>query len=181
MMNNLKPVIFIFPLIALLLTVLMFINLLRKVDDKAAFKRYVFITLVLSFLLNLAWEVIQMPLYKDASFDIQHIAFCSLASVADAILVLLIYFVFALIYKDPLWIKHLNLKRTLIIVLIGGTGAVLAEIRHLSQDNWAYASSMPILPFINVGLFTCSTIYGPTCLKLLFKFLLLKKELWFTN
>lgn len=78
--------------------------------------------------------------------------FCGLASVADAIMVLLIYFVLALIYKDPLWIKHLNLKRTLIIVLLGGTGAVLAEIGHLSQDNWAYASSMPIIPFINVGL-----------------------------
>jgi Cu/Ag efflux pump CusA len=76
MMNNLNPVIFIVPLIALLLTVVMFINLLQKVDDKPAFKRYVFITLVLSFLLNLAWEVIQMPLYKGASFDIQHIAFC---------------------------------------------------------------------------------------------------------
>ncbi len=127
-------------------------NLLRKVDDKPAFKRYLLITLVLSLLLNLAWEVIQMPLYKDASFDIQNIAFCGLASVADAIMVLLIYFVLALIYKEPLWIKHLNLKRTLIIVLIGGTGAVLAEMRHLSQDNWAYASLMPIVPFINVGL-----------------------------
>ncbi len=151
-MNNLNPVIFIVPLIALLLTVVLFIILLRKVSDKAAFKRYILITLVLSFLLNLAWEVIQLPLYKDASFDIQHIAFCGLASVADAIMVLLIYFVLALIYKDPLWIKHLNLRRTLIIVLIGGTGAVLAEMRHLSQDNWAYASSMPIVPFINVGL-----------------------------
>ncbi len=127
-------------------------NLLRKVDDKPAFKRYLLITLVLSLLLNLAWEVIQMPLYKDASFDIQAIAFCGLAAVVDAIMVLLIYFVLALIYKEPLWIKHLNLKRTLIIVLIGGTGAVLVEIWHLSQDNWDYASSMPILPFVNVGL-----------------------------
>jgi hypothetical protein len=152
MINNLNPVIFIVPLIALLLTVVMFFILLQKVDDKAAFKRYVLFTLVLSFLLNLAWEIIQMPLYKDASFNIQHIAFCGLASVADAIMVLLIYFVLALIYKDPLWIKHLNLRRTLFTVLIGSTGAVLAEIRHLSEGNWDYASSMPIVPFVNVGL-----------------------------
>jgi hypothetical protein len=151
-MNNLNPAIFIVPLIALLLTVIMFISLLRKADDKAAFKRYVLITLVLSFLLNLAWEVVQLPLYKNASFNIQHIAFCGLASVADAIMVLLIYFVLAQIYKDPIWIRHLNLKRTLIIVLIGATGAVLAEMRHLSQGNWAYASSMPIIPFLNIGL-----------------------------
>ncbi len=93
-----------------------------------------------------------MPLYQGYAFDAKHIAFCGLASVVDAIVVLLLYFVFATLYKEPFWIKHLNLTRTLIIVLIGGTGAVLAEIRHLSQNNWAYASSMPIVPFVNVGL-----------------------------
>ena len=91
-------------------------------------------------------------LYKDASFDIQHIAFCGLASVADAIMVLLIYFVFATIYKQPFWIKHINIQRTLMLIVIGGIGAILAELRHLSQGNWGYASSMPILPFANVGL-----------------------------
>ncbi len=93
-----------------------------------------------------------MPLYKDASFNLQHIAFCLLASVADAIMVLLLYFLFAFICKQPLWIKDLSLQRVLILMAVGGIGAILAEMRHLSQGNWAYASSMPILPFINVGL-----------------------------
>ena len=38
-----------------------------------------------------------------------HIAFCALASVTDAIMGLLPYIVFAIIYKQPFWIKHLNL------------------------------------------------------------------------
>ena len=151
-MDNLNPLIFLIPVIALTLIVLLFIYLLKKADDTVVFKRFVFTTIVLVFLLNFTWEVIQMHLYKYASFDIQHIAFCGLASVADAIMVLLIYFVLALIYKEPFWIKHLNSKRTLITVLIGGTGAVFAEIRHLSQGNWKYASSMPIVPYVNVGL-----------------------------
>ncbi|MCY7423199.1 MAG: hypothetical protein LH478_15810, partial [Chitinophagaceae bacterium] len=85
-------------------------------------------------------------------YSLSHIAFCGLASVADAIMVILIYFVLAIIYKDPLWIKHINLQRTLILILIGGIGAILAEMRHLSQGNWAYAPSMPMLPFVHAGL-----------------------------
>jgi energy-coupling factor transporter transmembrane protein EcfT len=91
-MNNVKPLIFLIPVIALTLVVLMFIYLLKKADDKDVFKRFVFITLVLAFLLNFAWEVIQLPLYKNVSHDLEHIAFCALASVADAIMVLFLYF-----------------------------------------------------------------------------------------
>ncbi len=113
---------------------------------------YFTLKLLLAFILNFAWEVIQGPLYKGFTYSKFHIAFCALASVADAIMVLLLYFVFAIIYKQPFWIKHLNLQRTLVLVFIGGTGAILAEIRHLSQGNWAYAPSMPLIPFVNAGL-----------------------------
>jgi hypothetical protein len=85
-------------------------------------------------------------------FDVKHIAFCGLASVADAIMVLLLYFVFATLYKEPFWIKHINIHRTLMLIIISGIGAILAEMRHLSQVNWAYASLMPILPFVTVDL-----------------------------
>jgi len=151
-MNELQPINFLLPVIALLLVVLLYILLLKKVSDKAVFNRFIFIILLIAFLLNFAWEVLQMPLYKDASFDIQHIAFCGLASVADAIMVLLLYFVFATIYKQPFWIKNINIQRTLISIVIGGVAAILAEMRHLSQGSWAYAPSMPILPFVNAGL-----------------------------
>ena len=67
-------------------------------------------------------------------------------------MVLLIYFILAINYEDPLWIKHINLQRTLILILIGGIGAIFAEMRHLSLGNWAYGPSMPILPFVNAGI-----------------------------
>ncbi len=67
-------------------------------------------------------------------------------------MVLLLYFVFAIIYKQPFWIKHLNLQRTLVLVFIGRTGAILAEIINLSQGNLAYTPSMPLIPFVNAGL-----------------------------
>jgi len=112
----------------------------------------VFIITVLSFLLNFSWELIQIPLYKDSSYSIDHIAFCALASVADALMVLLLYFSFALIFKNLFWIIHIKWQHVVILILIGGTGAVLAEIRHLSLGTWAYADSMQIIPIVNVGL-----------------------------
>lgn len=149
---NVKPIIFLIPVIALTLVVLLFIYLLKKADDKVVFKRFVFTTLVLAFLLNFAWEVIQMPLFKDASFNIEHIAFCALASVADAIMVLLIYFCFALIYRNPLWVENLTLPRILLLMLVGAIGAIIAEMRHVSAGSWAYGKSMPIIPIVDVGL-----------------------------
>ncbi len=151
-MKTLQSIIFLIPAVALIMVIVFYFILLKKVTDKAFFKRFGFCTLLVAFLLNFAWELIQSPLYKGNTYNISHISFCGLASVADAVMVLLIYFVLAIIYKDPLWIKKNNLLRTLILILIGGIGAILAEMRHLSQGNWAYTPSMPILPFVNAGL-----------------------------
>ena len=151
-LDKINPLIFITPAIALILVALMFIYLVGKVDNKEVFKRLSFIILALAFLLNFAWEVIQMPLYKGASFKIAHVAYCVLASVADAIMVLLIFFGFALFYKNPFWVRNLTLRRIVILMLVGGIGAIIAEMRHVSAGSWAYNNSMPIIPIIDVGL-----------------------------
>lgn len=56
--------------------------------------------IVISFLLNLLWELLQLPLYKNANYDFNHIAFCALATVADVLMILLLYFGLALILKN---------------------------------------------------------------------------------
>lgn len=151
-MNNLKPIIFLVPVIALILTGILYFSFLKKATDKNAFNKFVIIIIVLSFLLNFAWELIQIPLYKDSFYSIGHIAFCALASLADAIMVLLLYFGFAVIFRNLFWKEHQKWNRIVMVILIGGTGAVLAEIRHLSIGTWAYSGSMPIIPVINVGI-----------------------------
>ena len=151
-MNNIKPVIFLIPLTALILVGILHFSLLKKATDKKAFNKFVFTIAVLSFLLNFAWELFQVPLYIPSLYSLEHVAFCALASLADVIMVLLLYFGFALIFKNFLWIQHLNWKLIVIVILTGGAGAVLAEIRHLSLGTWAYSHSMPIIPLINVGI-----------------------------
>lgn len=151
-MDKLQPHIFLMPAIALTLVIIFYIILLKRLPNKTVFQQFVFITFLLSFLLNFAWEVIHGPLYTGFNYNISHITFCGLASVADAIMVLLIYFFLAFIYKNPLWIKHINFQRTLTLVLIGALGAILSEMRHLSIGTWSYTSSMPTLPFVHVGV-----------------------------
>lgn len=151
-MDNLKPIIFLFPIIALILVSLLYSFSLKRVTHKKAFNRFVLTITVLAFLLNFAWELAQMSLYDRASFTINHVAFCSLGSVADALMVLLLYFGLAFIFKNQLWIFPLKRERIAIVVLTGGIGAALSEMRHLSLGNWAYSDSMPLIPMLNVGL-----------------------------
>lgn len=142
----------IIPVIAVLLNVLLYVILLRCPNQKKIFNRMVIIIIISAFLFNLTWEILQIPLYKEGNYKWNHILFCVWASVADVIMVLLIYFGFALIYKNALWIKNFNTKRIIILILTGGTGAILAEVWHLSIATWSYASAMPLIPVVDVGL-----------------------------
>ena len=147
-----KPITFLFPVIALILISIFYFYLVKKTTDKKAFNRFVFTIAILGFILNFIWELIQIPLYKRSFYSIEHIAFCALASVADVIMLLLLYFGFTLIFRNLLWIKHLKWQRIVIVSLIGGAGAALAEIWHLSSGNWEYATSMLIIPIVDVGI-----------------------------
>ena len=107
---------------------------------------------VISFILNEAWELLQMPLYSSAFYNFGHIVFCTLGALADMIMVLLLYVCFGFIYKNPFWIWQSNWFKICIVMLTGAAGAVLSEKRHLIIGSWAYDQSMPIVPFVNVGL-----------------------------
>ena len=116
-----------------------------------------------------------MPLYKGSFYSIEQMAFCALASVADAIMVLLLYFGVALIFKNPLWVQRFKWQHIAIVILIGGAGAVLAEMRHLSLGSWAYADSMPIIPIVNVGMSPVLQFIVLPLLIYFLSFVLLKK------
>ena len=151
-MDNLKPIIFLFPAIGLILNTTLYMYLIKKVPNKKILNEFVLVVIVLGFLLNFTWELIQMPLYNSASFKINHVTFCALGSVADAIMVLLIYLGLAFIFKNSFWMRPLKWQRIVVAILIGGVGAVLSEMRHLSLGNWVYSDLMPLLPMIKVGL-----------------------------
>jgi len=151
-MSDLKFIIFFVPVIVFILISVLYFYLLKKTMDRKAFNKFISIMTILAFLLNFAWELIQIPLYKNSAYNINHVAFCALASLADVLMVLLLYFGLALIFKNPFWIKPLKFHRLVIVVLIGGSGAILSEMRHLLLGSWAYDNSMPLIPVVNVGI-----------------------------
>ncbi len=151
-MENLKLTIFILPFITLLVVAFFYVSILRKTTNKIVFRKMVIITSLFAYIFNLGWELVHLPLYIGGSYTLRHISICALASVADVIMVLLMYLSFGLIYKNPLWVNEFTWQRKLVLILIGGVGAVLGEMRHTGESNWAYAPSMPVIPILNVGL-----------------------------
>ena len=107
---------------------------------------------VISFILNEVWELLQMPLYEQPIYKMGHIAFCTLGALADMIMVLLLYVCFGFIYKNAFWIWQSNWVKIFVVMLTGAIGAVFSEKRHLLIGSWSYDQSMPIVPFVNVGL-----------------------------
>ena len=174
-MINIQPAIFLVPIIVLILVVAMYSSILKNTAHKKAFKQLILVIAVMAFLLNFAWELLHLPLYKDAAYDIQHIAFCALASVADALMVLLLYLCFALINKKPFWVQGMGFRKVFILMIIGGIGAIIAEIAHTAAGNWTYADSMPMLPFVNAGLSPVLQFFLLPALIYYVSFLLLKK------
>lgn len=143
-MINLNPGMFVTPVIALTVIVSLYVFFLKRATDKSAFSRFVGLGAGLAFLLNFAWELGHCTLYKGFVYDGPHVAFLGLASLADTIMAGLLYFGFALIYKDGSWIQHLTVSRTVWLILVGGLGAALSEVAHLSAGNWTYTDRMPL-------------------------------------
>lgn len=151
MIKNLNSA-FIIPVIALATVILFYFLLLKKTNYPKAFKRIIIIILVLAFMLNFLWEMAQMPLFKNMPFNWETALFCTLASIADCIMVLLLYVGFGLMYKNFMWFRQPRLLQVVLLVITGGVGAVLIEKKYLLLGNWVYSSCMPVVPVVDVGL-----------------------------
>ncbi|PZX53502.1 hypothetical protein LV84_03226 [Algoriphagus ratkowskyi] len=151
-MEKLSLGIFVAPIIALTLIITLYFYFLKREKDKHKYKQFVLTTASLAFILNLIWEEAHGLLYEGFQYDLGHIAFCALASVADMFMVLILLFAFGLIYKHVLWIVPVRFGRSLVLILVGGVGAILAEMWHTSRGDWSYADTMPLIPIVEVGL-----------------------------
>jgi len=151
-MNELKLTQFILPVIVLFIVIACYNYFGNKASKKRVFKKLILTICSLAFLFNVVWEIAQGPLYEGFVYDFGHISLCVLASVADMLMVLLLYFVFSIFYKQPYWVNHMTVPKITSLVFIGGIGAILGELRHVAAESWSYTNAMPTLPFIDVGL-----------------------------
>ena len=151
-MEALSLSIFIVPTIVLVLVVLFYLHFVKALSDRQNYNHLIFVVSMVAFVLNLFWELVQGPLYKGFEYEWKHILFCGLASVADMLMVLILFFGLGLVYKNVFWIKNIGANKVLLLALVGFLGAILAEVWHIARGDWSYTNTMPLMPFIGVGV-----------------------------
>ena len=108
---------------------------------------------VIAFALNLAWEMVQMRAYAGISWiSLPSSAICSAAAIGDSTYILLLYWAGHRLSADKAWISRITPIRLLVILAVGFLVAVTLERIALLASLWQYASSMPRIPGIQVGL-----------------------------
>lgn len=151
-MERLTLSVIITPLIVLLLNGYCYFYFLRHTSERRRFQQLWLAIIIFSFILNFIWEMLQMPLYENMTLSWQSATFCALASVADMFMVLLLYNAFTVFTKSSFWVFSMSVKHIVLLILIGGIGAVLAERRHLLAGSWNYSDAMPVIPIAEAGL-----------------------------
>lgn len=106
----------------------------------------------ISLVLNLAWENFQAPLYQGYSNFWQHLPICSIASFGDVFIILVLYFVLALVNRDMLWISKMNRVDVAGVIVLGVLVAIGIEKWALATERWQYNLSMPLIPYVKIGL-----------------------------
>lgn len=110
---------------------------------------------IFSFLLSFLWETQQMPFYRVPSelscFDMTRN--CTLATVGDVGISLVSFWTVAAISKSRQWVHQPSWRQISIFTLVGVVITVVFEALATGPLGvWAYAESMPTLPFLGTGL-----------------------------
>jgi hypothetical protein len=113
---------------------------------------------VTSFILHLAWEILQMPLYAlpPASFW-ENVQMCLFATATgDMAFMLTLYLAIAAVHEDLWWVGNKNrywhIATWVVPVLVGSLLAVCFELWAVYVvHRWDYAS-MPLVPVLRVGV-----------------------------
>lgn len=105
-----------------------------------------------SLVLNILWENVQAPWYMGYAGPVAHLPMCMRAAIGDVLIVLLIYGLFALMYKDMWWFQKLDWRSVVLLAVVGSSIGIGIEKLALSAQRWDYAQSMPIIPIVEVGL-----------------------------
>lgn len=107
-----------------------------------------------SFFLNFFWEVVQTYFYtlKDSPFRTMLYGWIH-CTLGDVLLTLLSFWFISMMSRNRRWFLSLNRLNFIGLMTIGVVGTVISERVNVHiLKSWAYNQSMPIIPWLNVGL-----------------------------
>ena len=110
---------------------------------------------VFAVLLNFPWEFLQVPFYKGLASapHWEETKSCAQAALGDAGVTLVAYWLVAIAVRSRQWILASGLRT--VMSFIGADVVLNFGIEKLATgrlERWAYADSMPIVPFLGIGL-----------------------------
>ncbi len=115
-----------------------------------------FLGLIISigFGLNVLWEMGQMAAYVETAGQLwsETLALCARAAAGDVVILLGIYAWTALAAADPLWGLRGKCNHYAIAMVLGIGTAALIEHAAIADGRWTYNSTMPLVPFLEAGL-----------------------------
>ena len=108
-----------------------------------------------AFLLNLPWEIWQIPLFKGVA-SLAHwdgVIMCTRAAVGDAVIALLAFWLVTATVRSRGWIRRPTAVTLGIFVAVGVVATVVLEYwATQGGGRWQYAEAMPRLPLLGTGL-----------------------------
>ena len=114
-----------------------------------------FNVIVFSFLLNLAWELWQVPLFRGLA-DQPHwegVKACTQATFGDAGISLAAFWIVAFLARSRAWILQPDRRDIAVFLGIGiATTIVFEELATRVLQRWNYSDAMPRLPILGTGL-----------------------------
>ena len=113
-----------------------------------------FSVLVFSFLLNLAWEVWQVPFFRGMA-DQPHwlgVKACTQATFGDAGIALAAFWVAAFFARTRSWIMQPGRSDIAIFIGVGLAATIILETLAIGVfKRWDYSDAMPRLPILGTG------------------------------
>ena len=113
------------------------------------------IVALFAFLLNLLWEFLQVPFYAGMP-SMPHwegIRLCTRAAGGDALLMLAAFWITSGIGRGRSWIVRPTCRSSALFAGTAWLAAMLVELLSVHVWNrWAYAASMPVVPWLGFGV-----------------------------
>lgn len=106
----------------------------------------------ISFLLNIVWEFLHVPLYGGYENLSPYLPLSVWAALADVLYVLFAVLFVSLLRWDTTWLRHVRLHDLIGLALLGFLIAIFVEYKAMAFEKWYYLETMPIVPFTKAGL-----------------------------
>ena len=116
------------------------------------FLRRIVTLFVVAVPLNYLWELGQSPLYLPPSRLRDMWWHCFKASLGDGLLVGLIYVICSILFGKLDWYVRIRTSRYYTMMATGLAVGVLVEWAALRTHRWTYATAMPLIPGLQIGL-----------------------------